>query len=87
MRPQPTAFWSVSAFPRTIFGRIGLYRGIGIWYLGFRYQPVRPCTMVGIVGVDAVSSFHFYGRLDGEGDGGEKAEEECPLHEEWSTAA
>jgi hypothetical protein len=33
MRPQPIAFWSVSASCETVLGRMGLYRGSGIWYL------------------------------------------------------
>jgi hypothetical protein len=32
-------------------------------------------------------SSHFYRRLDGEGDVGEKAAEECPPHEERSATA
>ena len=32
-------------------------------------------------------SSHFYGRLDGEGNVGEKAAEECPPDEEWSATA
>jgi hypothetical protein len=32
-------------------------------------------------------SSHFYRRMDGESDIGEKAAEECPPHKEWSATA